>query len=92
MRFYLAWNTVGTNKSSLDEIADVYIQACGGTLCDADKKITFEGTFNSDGTVETTGLIMAARTSLGNGDPNDPKFRHVVDQGRAFGVSGDTSR
>jgi hypothetical protein len=36
MRFYLAWNTVGTNKSSLDEIADVYIQACGGTLCDAD--------------------------------------------------------
>jgi hypothetical protein len=92
MRFYLAWNTVGTNKSSLDEIADVYIQACGGTLCDADKKITFEGTFNSDGTVETTSLSAAAQGRLGNGNPNDPKYRHVLIQGDRFGVTGSTSQ
>ena len=91
MRFYLAWNTVGTDKSSLAEIADVYIQACGGSPCTPSALITFEGTFNPDGSVETASLSTAAQNKLGNGNPNDPKYQHFLSGGDAFGVNTNTS-
>ena len=53
MGFYLAWNTQGTNKSTLAHIADSYIAACGGGPC------------RMTNTVPFSTLVLGANSSLG---------------------------
>lgn len=81
--FYLAWNTRGADKSTIQNVADVYLRACGGTCGQgpAAKQITFAGS------PSTAGLLPAAQTVLGLGSP---KLNQFTTQGRLFGVDTST--
>lgn len=77
MGFYLAWNTQGTNKSTLAHIADSYTAACGGRPCGMTNSVPF--------------ISLQAGATNALGGAVSAEFANFTRQSSAYGVSTDTA-
>jgi hypothetical protein len=76
MQFFWNVNTVTTSKSSLNQISDIHIEACGGTCDDS-------------AAPDLTWSLLEQGALDYYGDAQDPRYQHWEDTGDATGVDED---